>query len=422
VIPAGVRKLLVPTFSTETLPDSVQVVNGYAFSAADTVPDGLAKYAAIYCSADQWATARPELKRVVGQPLALLNERFLTDRAAGTLGGQTLACEPGPGSLTYTDTEGKLSVSGGKLVCAGGKATPGYTDPKAGGAASYTRASGLALLGSLTVPSNANGQRCVLGWYDLGEVQQALAKPWDDGSKVQATFATAGDLNFGSPWDRGSTIDYVLINRLAGSYLLARSAPGPYTLYWVDNAKVSTPIYPVVANHSVPNLQATNIRVLSLAAPGPRWATDDGLATSVLTNPSAGATATMTADAVVEWVFNYAGVLDRIYARKSPNIANSWTITVYADGSIKLHEWVDSAPTERASAAAGTAANGLRRIVWTMEGNKHTVYLDNVQKFTYTDVNNLWLGGTGLQVTTGATATTRLAAYPRFVQLPSGVA
>jgi hypothetical protein len=44
-----------------------------------------------------------------------------------------------------TDTEGKLSVSGGNLVCAGGKATPAWADPALVSVRSWARLAGLTV-------------------------------------------------------------------------------------------------------------------------------------------------------------------------------------------------------------------------------------------------------------------------------------
>ncbi len=63
----------------------------------------------------------------------LLQDEFTTDLAAGSVNGT--AAEPGPGTRTVVDNESKLSIVGGKLTFAGGKAVPGYGDPSLWGTA-----------------------------------------------------------------------------------------------------------------------------------------------------------------------------------------------------------------------------------------------------------------------------------------------
>ncbi len=74
----------------------------------------------------------------------LLRDNFTTDRAAGSVNGT--AAEPGPGVRTVTDTENKLSISGGAAVFAGGKAVPAWGDPGfVYGTTVVVRSPGLAL-------------------------------------------------------------------------------------------------------------------------------------------------------------------------------------------------------------------------------------------------------------------------------------
>ena len=60
-------------------------------------------------------------------PGYFLKDEFITPRAAGSV--NSTAAEPGPGARTVVDTASKLSLSGDKLVFAGGKASPAHGDP-----------------------------------------------------------------------------------------------------------------------------------------------------------------------------------------------------------------------------------------------------------------------------------------------------
>jgi hypothetical protein len=95
----------------------------------------------------------------------LLRDDFDIDLPAGAVNGTT--CRTGQARMV-TDTEGKLSVAGGKLVFSGGKTTPAYSDP----AVSYpavTRQTGLMLLERMTPNSIGISQPLVYAddplWY-----------------------------------------------------------------------------------------------------------------------------------------------------------------------------------------------------------------------------------------------------------------
>jgi hypothetical protein len=348
----------------------------------------------------------------------LLNEQFPTARAAGTLGGQTIACEPGPGSLTYTDTEGKLSVSGGRLVCSGGKATPAWGDPGVWGPAT-TRAAGLAVITSITKKTTADN--LMVGWdtNQAGYINAGHACTWNGGTDFSVfdnntTIATVNGTN-------GQTYQMAIVLRSTGAYYLLKGSGFPeWTLIWVSNAVNTATLYPaVVGSNSV--FDAANLRVLSLAALDSRFATDDGLATSALANPTAGATATMTSDAVVEWTFTFTGAGYCVVHWRRIDAHNRWQLNVGPDGSVALIQVVADGATQRATLAPGTVTNGAHRIVLVVSGNVHTVYIDNVQKAAYTDSSNFGIDATSLYVETVGGGVSRLAAYPRFVTLPGGL-
>ncbi len=411
-VPAGLRKILVPTFSTETLPDSVERVLGYAYSVGDVVPDNVVRYAALFCSAEEWATARPDLKRMIGQPLPLLREMFLTDRAAGTLDGQTIPCQPGPGSLTYTDTEGKLSVSGGRLVCSGGKVAPAQGNPGVWGNA-VSRACGLAIGATINLSQVSN--------WKFGFDANASGDSWQPvfggvGADLRAQMVAANV----PVATQVASADYLISLRSTGAYMLRRT-PGDsaYTLLWVFDTDNTATLYPVIANNNS-IFSAANLRVLSLAALDARFSTDDGLCTSVLTNPSANAPFVHTPDLLLEVVFNFDGGGPYVEYRKT-DANNYWTLYIPTTGALWVRQVTGGTTVGRILLADGTVTAGQHRVLLVAEGNQHSVYLDNVkQGSTYTDPSNQGLAATEGKV--GASyRPSRLAAYPRRITLPSGV-
>jgi hypothetical protein len=76
-------------------------------------------------------------------------DEFKTALAAASV--NATSCEPGPGTRTVTDSEGKLSIANGKLTFAGGKASPAYGDPGYWRTGAITRNAGTILALSLYI-------------------------------------------------------------------------------------------------------------------------------------------------------------------------------------------------------------------------------------------------------------------------------
>jgi len=90
-------------------------------------------------------TLKPDLGGGVGNHYGIagfgISDEYTTARSAGAVNGT--ACEPGVDTRTIVDTEGKITIADGKLVCAGGAATPVSGDPGDWLTTAITRAPGV---------------------------------------------------------------------------------------------------------------------------------------------------------------------------------------------------------------------------------------------------------------------------------------
>jgi hypothetical protein len=146
----------------------------------------------------------------------LLRDDFSDTLAAGSVNG-TLAV-PGPGTrAVVTDTESKVSLSGGKLVFAGGKAAPAYGDPGLWYGV-ITRVPGLMMLSQITPDNNIfmmgldTNQSGVSGGVDLR---------WATG------FLCRGSAPALCAYTPGATYKIAIAIRTAGYFVLVKG--GIYT-------------------------------------------------------------------------------------------------------------------------------------------------------------------------------------------------
>lgn len=150
------------------------------------------------------------------------------------------------------------------------------------------------------------------------------------------------------------------------------------------------------------------------------WPLPNGIATSYLLCPQVNATASMTSDAVIEFTFTFAGISAQLNYRVV-DTSNRWQVYIDPAGALRLYDKVAGVETQRSASADGTVTAGIHRIVIIVQGNVHTVYLDNMQKLTYTDPNNYFLTATVLHVNNVSGGFQEVAAWPRFPSLPAGV-
>lgn len=174
----------------------------------------------------------------------LLRDDFTDTRAAGAMNGTPAT--PGPGSRYPVDTENLMSLTGGKLVFAGGKASPSQGDP-ANGWGSFGKVNGQIAGFKLNLPNTTKNQK--VGFRNSlsnNPLRGALA------------FNASGVLRADDNGAVGPTVgaytantDYAVAvaNQQAGNQVFIAGGAFPnFQLLWVSLADTSTPLIPVISN------------------------------------------------------------------------------------------------------------------------------------------------------------------------------
>ena len=219
-----------------------------------------------------------------------------------------------------------------------------------------------------------------------------------------------------------TTYYVAIVQRTTGAfYLIKGGAYTTWTLLAVDNAVNAANQYPCLSNYAHSGA-LKQIADLDLGAYDSRFRGQNTFATSVLTAPAAGATATMLPDAVLEVTVGTAADTALIRLRKQ-DATNYMRVAWNATGNLAFASVVNGTPSDLAFVAAGGVANGSR-IVTVMDGAVYKIYVDNALKVTYTDPSNLFLTATGIEVNAvgAGGGISSLIAWPRNnISLPVGL-
>lgn len=268
----------------------------------------------------------------------LLRDEFMTDAAAPLTSPRT--CEPGPGTLTLTQTDGQLSISGGKLTYPS-QATPvwgdqGFYAEKRGGG-SFARVAGRAFIFTLKQPTTANP--LLLSWHTT----TALGAAGDVNSVLEILFEAGtfrvldGSTLISTPYTWSASTDeiFALVLRGTGG-LIFKKISGTWTLLWVGTVANTSNLYPVFKNHQGAGT-LDGLKVRDLPVP---FTTDNGLCTFNVTAD----TQSIGSELVTNGDFS-------AWASNDPS---SWTVN---------SEIVNQTVSE--SASDGSAGNGSARFVKT---------------------------------------------------------
>lgn len=335
----------------------------------------------------------------------LLRDDFISDASAPLTSPRT--AEPGPGTLTITDTENKLSISGGALTCAGGKASPAFGDPGIWGGV-LARVAGRTLITKLT--HSAANTFMQIGWDSDASGASADNDYYLTNTGVIAVYrANATTLSVGTY--TAAEFTYAIVLRTTGTFFFVKGGSyTSWTLLWVRSSENTASLYPAINNHSAA-WSSAYLRVLDLPAP---FSTDYGLATQRLAGArSAGDTFTHTANCVIEWtvttVPSAAGTVFRFRVQDSTNF---WFAYIDSTGALSLYERVAGVDTLRAS-AAGVVSNG-HRIVVVADGTTIRGYSNNVLRWTYSSASNFATETDGLLSALGTGgAVSEIISWPR---------
>lgn len=184
------------------------------------------------------------------------------------------------GSLVITDTEDKLSISGGQLVYAGGKAAPAWGDPGIWTTTLWPRKTGRAILARITI---SDASKKVMFGFDgnrTGEIPMGLFNN-ADALRLRIAGGTGGSL--GVLLD-GVTYDMAVVQRNLGHIsLLKLSADTLWTVLYAEYSSAVANWYGGLSNNDAV-FTADNMRVIDL---GGAWANDYGIARAYVASPGA---------------------------------------------------------------------------------------------------------------------------------------
>jgi hypothetical protein len=305
-----------------------------------------------------------------------LEDRFATDRSAGTINGT--AAEPGPGTRTVVDSGSRLAIASGALTCASGASSWG--DPGLYHS-SQPRAGGRAFLASfLTTVANT-----AIGWHGAASGRVNYQALYFSGGA--ALVHQPSDQTIGG-YSAATTYTVAFIQRAAGAFFLisggAFTTYPTMTLLWVDAFQNATPLYPAWSNFNSA-VTTDDWRVVDLGAP---WDTTFGAATSATTTPTSGATGTMTADGLVEFTWTAATGETLDLAVRSTDSNNRWIARCDQAGStIRLYEKNGGTETQRATAAQTWTNGTAYRILVRCVGSALTTWVGTADN-NYTQKNN----------------------------------
>jgi hypothetical protein len=310
----------------------------------------------------------------------LLRDDFTT--TAGSPLASPRTAEPGPGTLTLTQTDGQFSISGGKLTYPA-QTTPAWGDQgfyaeKQGGGA-FTRTTGRTLFVSFNSP-NATDVPFVVSWH----TSTALGSSGDANSTLAILFEAGGAFRvldgaalFAVPytWSNASDELFALVLRSTGSLVFKRIG-GTWTLAWVGTLGSTASLYPAFKNYQgVGTLE--HIRVRDLPTP---FTTDFGLATLNQASPSSGSPYTGDADGLYFMTITAPNPLLGTSAigtemrYRVQDSSNYWTAYLQEDGTLKVDSVSGGVATNRLSAASVITSGATITLCVLTNGSKHNVY------------------------------------------------
>lgn len=247
----------------------------------------------------------PQLRRVGAY---LINDTFTTDLAAGSVNGT--AAEPGPGRRMVTDTENKLSLSGGNATFAGGKTVAATGDPFIA-LTTQGRITGRVLRADLSL--TATNKELFAGWWTTLAPSTGLHCNgiYFGGAatiQIRDTSSLTPDL---CAYSSSTSYQFAIVLRSAGNYVFVKGgAFTNWTLLWITrNGNVAT-LYPGVASRSHAGTVALLRVPAALWLPTPlvsdgfsAWGTTDGLghAEGVAGGLGAGGSGSAWTNAVGTW-------------------------------------------------------------------------------------------------------------------------
>lgn len=305
----------------------------------------------------------------------LLLDRFTTNASAPLTSPRT--CEPGPGTLTITDTGNKLSISGGALNSLAGT---GSDDPLLY-SGTYARLAGRALLCLMGQLANggSGGASPRFGWTSGISSGNVFGGVPLNGS-ISACIGGSNLPLLGTAV-RGTAYNWAVIQRSTGFFLIFDGK-----LAWVDNTDTAATVRALLGSRGTggDGFSLSNFRVTDLPAP---WTTDYGIATQRLVSPAAGATFTHEANCLLDWTITTLPTAGTLAVRfRKQDSSNYWVVSTDTSANLSLYEVVAGVTTFRAGVSGVMVAG--HRVVIVADGSVIKGYSNNVLRWTYSSATN----------------------------------
>lgn len=182
----------------------------------------------------------------------LLRDEFAMGRPAGSLNGT--AAEPGPGTRTVADTNGVITIAGGRLKIAG--------TPASGTGLTYalvTRAAGRMFLLSAPVRTTVNnGNRIGFGDDALAQTSLSIGLDYSTASafRIKSGVTSIGTVNL-----LGTVHTYAFVMRAMGGMLFTKADSGAWTLHWVYHTGTANQYAKIVVDANPTNFELEYARI-----------------------------------------------------------------------------------------------------------------------------------------------------------------
>jgi hypothetical protein len=340
-----------------------------------------------------------------------LNDLFTTDDAAPLTSPRT--AEPGPGTITFTDTGSRGAIATGKLTYTLTAGT-NWGDP-GGWGAGISRAAGLAFLGTWKASA---ATKSMLG-FDTNQASTLEENSFHTDNSGSIIQARCGGASIILPVTFLTNTDYTceVILRSSGAFFIWNDE-----LLWVDASRSTATIYPalIAGDHSAggPVLSFASARVAQLPSP---WTSDANIYTQSLSGArSPGDTFTHEANCLIEFIVATVPSAGQIEMRfRVQDASNYWQATIDNTGTIDLDEVAAGVVTQRAT-RANAVSNG-QRVVITCRGSTIRVQetSESADVAAYTSASNFATETDGELETEGTGGSvSNIIAWP--MTLPAG--
>lgn len=341
----------------------------------------------------------------------LLLDRFVTAEAGPVASPR--ACEPGPNTLAFTQTNGSFSISSGALNYPA-PSPASWTATLFWAGTGIGRATGRALLATKTRTSI--GSNSSIGWSRAqaaqGNGQIAHGEHGAGFLFENNLLATTTQLYIPA---QNTTYDVAVVLRSTGAFYLIND--GSWRLLYVGMLDSTATLYPYFATQN----EAGTLDTLRVADLGGSWATDYGIATTWEAVSAANDVIATTADCLIEHTFTaQTGVTKNILVRRLDD-NNCWVVRCDQGGStITLFEKNAGVETSRGSVAFTWTNGASYRVLLTATGTTIRVFASaatatpGAAKIEYTSASFQ-------QTQTGAKvdhAGTHFTAWPRTPTMP----